>query len=75
MKSLKQLLEASILDIDSNLDITDEEALGEMLAEFNIETILDKLIEAGVPQELIDGMTAEDDYYEDDLGNEDWGEF
>ena len=50
------------------VDITDEEALGEMLAEFNVETIINKLIEAGVPQELIDGMTAEDDY-------EDWGDF
>jgi|GEM_PF-3861735 len=50
------------------VDITDEEALGEMLEGFKVETIINKLIEAGVPQELIDGMTAEDDY-------EDWGDF
>ena len=55
------------------VDITDEEALGEMLAEFNVETIINKLIEAGVPQELIDGMTAEDDY--EDWGDEDLGDF
>ena len=45
-----------------------------IIAGFKVETIINKLIEAGVPQEIIDGMTAEDDY-EDGWGAEDWGNF
>ncbi len=65
---------SSIPEESKVVDATDDEALGEMIANFDVQKIIDKLVEAGVPQDLIDSMTAPDDF-EDEWTDEGWGDF
>ena len=49
------------LDTSNAVSVMDEEALGAYLEDANLDVIFQKLLEAGVPEELIEAMLSSDD--------------
>ena len=55
------------LDTSNAVSVMDEEALGAYLEDANLEVIFEKLLEAGVPEEVIDAMLGSEDAADEQL--------
>jgi hypothetical protein len=66
----KEYREPSIPAGDKVIDLNDEEALMQIIMNFNPQTIINKFVEAGFPQDLIDSMFSEN--VSPELPDEDW---
>jgi hypothetical protein len=55
------------LDTSDAFTVTDEESLGAYLEDANLEVIFEKLLEAGVPEEVIDAMLGSEDAADEQL--------
>ena len=55
------------LDTSDAFTVADEESLGAYLEDANLEAIFEKLLEAGVPEEVIDAMLGSEDEADEQL--------
>ena len=55
------------LDTSDAFTVADEESLGAYLEDANLEAIFEKLLEAGVPEEVIDAMLGSEDAADEQL--------